>query len=104
MYVPSPSPGSSGNITPQSITIARPAHSIAIKFRPISPSPPRATILTGAVMEVLAAIAYPASRTERNYIGDNWAAKAAVHPTDTLACLANEARLLFDHEVAKMSA
>jgi len=55
-------------------------------------------------MEVLAAIAYPASRTERNYIGDNWAAKAAVHPSDTLACLANGARLLFDHEVAKMSA
>jgi hypothetical protein len=34
-------------------------------LRPISPSPPRATILTGAVVEVLAAIAYPASAPSR---------------------------------------
>src|SRR6266478_6054875 len=53
MYVPIPSAGSSGNITPQSITIARPAHSIAIRLRPISPNPPKATILTGAVVGLL---------------------------------------------------
>src|SRR6266853_1937711 len=53
MYVPIPSAGSSGNITPQSITIARPAHSIAIRLRPISPNPPKATILTGAFAGLL---------------------------------------------------
>src|SRR6266481_3767275 len=95
MYVPIPSAGSSGNITPQSTTIARPAHSIAIKLRPISPSPPRATILTGAVVEVLAAIALSCLRTERNYIGESWGAKGAVHPTDALTCLAKGAGLLF---------
>src|SRR5579863_10146350 len=95
MKVPSPRAGSSGNITPQSITIARPAHSIAIKLRPISPSPPRATILTGAVMEVPAAIALSCLRTEANYIGDNWVAKGAVHPNDTLTCLEHGAGLAF---------
>jgi hypothetical protein len=37
---------SSGNITPASIKIARPAHSITVKLSPISPSPPKGTILT----------------------------------------------------------
>jgi len=79
MKVPRPSAGSSGNMTPQSMTIARPAHSIAIKLRPISPSPPRATIRTGAVVEVLAAIALSCLRTDADYNGDNWGAKGAVH-------------------------
>jgi single-strand DNA-binding protein len=51
MRIPPPSIGSSGNITPQSMTIAVPAHSIAIRLRPISPNPPRAIILIGFDME-----------------------------------------------------
>src|SRR5208283_5052427 len=102
MKVPIPSAVSSGNITPQSITIARPAHSIAIRLRPISPSPPSATIRTGAVVEVLAAIALSCLRTEANYIGQKTAAKAAVQPTTP--CLENGAELVFGHEVEKMAA
>src|SRR5581483_2016635 len=60
MRTPSPYSGCSGNITPQSITIALPAHSSAIRLSPISPNPPSATILTGATVDVLSAITLPA--------------------------------------------